>query len=111
MTGLFRATAATIAAERRNCMQRLYQWLIERASFFRHDAAGHSASSSVRTETTVRRERVTLLAGSAAALDLDTCPFCGSKLAPTEAEEEEATRHPRNRSIAQESSSVKSQPP
>jgi hypothetical protein len=90
-------------------MQRLYQWLIERASLFRHDAAGHS-TSSVRRETTVRRERVTLLAGSAAALGLDICPFCGSKLAPAE-EEEKAARHPLNRSIAQESSPVESQPP
>ncbi|HEY4841069.1 MAG TPA: hypothetical protein VIH78_03840 [Terriglobales bacterium] len=90
-------------------MQRLYQWLIKRASFFRHDAAGYSASSSVRTETMVRRERVTLLAGSAAALGIDICPFCGSNLAP--AEEEEATRHPPDRSIAQEASSVKNHPP
>ncbi len=83
MTGLFGA-AAIFAAERRDCMQRLYQWLSQRASFFRYDSADRGASSTVRTETTVRREGMTLLVGSAATLGLDICPLCGSKLAPTQ---------------------------
>ena len=67
-------------------MKRLYQWLSERASFFCYDAVGQGASSTVRTETTVRREGITLLVGSAAA-SLDTCPLCGNKRAPTQAEQ------------------------
>ena len=66
-------------------MQRLYQWLSERASFFRYVGVGHGTGSRI-TETTVRREGVTLLVGSASALDLDTCPFCGSKLAREQSE-------------------------
>lgn len=84
MTGLFGAAVATFATERRDCMQRLYQWLSERASFFRYEGVGHGTSSTVRTETTVRREGVTLLAGGAATLGLDICPLCGSKLAPAQ---------------------------
>jgi len=90
MTGLFSAAVATFAVERRDCMQRLYQWLRERASFFRYGGAGHGTSSSVRTETTVRREGVTMLVGGAATLGLDVCPLCGSKLAP---EQSEQARH------------------
>ena len=67
-------------------MQRLYQWLSERASFFRLDPAGHATSSTVRTETTVRREGVALLVGSVATLGLDICPLCGRKLTPEQSE-------------------------
>lgn len=66
-------------------MQRLYQWFSERASFFRYDVAGHRNRSTVRTETTVRREGVTLLVGGAATGALDACPLCGRKLAPDHA--------------------------
>jgi len=67
-------------------MQRLYQWLSERASFFRYNAVRRGTGSTVSTETTVRREVMTLLVGSAAA-SLDVCPLCGNKLAPTQAEQ------------------------
>jgi len=60
---------------------RVYQWLIEQASFFRQDAVEHGTSHTVRTETTVRREGVTLLVGEAAT-SLDICPLCGNKLVP-----------------------------
>jgi hypothetical protein len=109
MTGLFSAAAATFASEQRDCMQRLYQWLSERASFFRHDAAGHGTSSTVRTETTVRREGMTLLVGGAASVGLDICPLCGSKLAPTEAER--ANLRLLDGSISQETGPIDSQPP
>jgi len=72
-------------------MQRLYQWLCERASFFRSDVVGQGTSRTVRTETTVRREGVTLLLASGAALGLDVCPLCGSKLP---LEQSEQARHP-----------------
>jgi len=67
-------------------MQRLYQWLSERASFFRYSAVRRGTGSTVSTETTVRREVMTLLVGSAEA-SLDICPLCGNKLAPTQAEQ------------------------
>ena len=82
MTGLFGASAAIFATERRDRMQRLYQWLSERASLFRYDAARHGTTSTVRTETTVRREGMALLVGSVATLGLDICPLCGGKLTP-----------------------------
>ncbi len=65
---------------------RLYQWLSRRASFFRSDMSGHGTSRTVRTEVTVQREGITLLMGDAAAA-FDTCPLCGSNLAPAQAEE------------------------
>jgi hypothetical protein len=85
-------------------MQGLYQWLSGRASFFRFIRAGQSTSSTVSTETTVRREGVTLLVGSAAALDLDVCPFCGSKVARTHSEP--AKRQPFGEAISQKSGQV-----
>jgi len=82
-------------------MQRLYQWLSEHASFFRYVRAADGANSRVSTETTVRREGVTLLVGSAAALDLDICPFCGNNFV------RDASESARNR-LSGESSSQKS---
>jgi hypothetical protein len=67
-------------------MHRLYQWLSRGASFFRSDTSDHSTSRTVRTEVTVQREGITLLVGDAAA-GFDTCPLCGSKLAPAQAEQ------------------------
>ena len=68
-------------------MQGLYQWLSERASFFRYARSVRGPRRRVMTETTVRREGVTLLVGTAAGLDLDVCPFCGSKLAFRQSEQ------------------------
>jgi len=90
-------------------MQRLYQWLSERASFFRYQGGGHGASSTVRTETTVHREGATLLVGSAAALGLDICPFCGSKLAPEP--REPARHHLSEGSVSQKTGQVDRSPP
>jgi hypothetical protein len=65
---------------------RLYQWLSQRASFFRSDTAGRGTSRTVRTEVTVERQGMTLLVGDAVAA-CDTCPLCGNKLAPEQAEQ------------------------
>jgi hypothetical protein len=65
---------------------RLYQWLTRRASFFRSDTPGRGTGRTVRTKVTVEREAMTLLVGDAAAA-FDTCPLCGSKLAPAQAEQ------------------------
>jgi hypothetical protein len=67
-------------------VKRLYQWLFKRARFFWFDVCGCGTRRTIRTEVTVEREGVTLLVGGAAAVDLDTCPLCGSKLAPAQAE-------------------------
>jgi hypothetical protein len=68
-------------------MNRLYQWLSERASIFRSGTPGKGVSHIVRTEVTVERRGTTLLVGDMAAADFDTCPLCGVKLAPAEAEQ------------------------
>ena len=65
-------------------MNRIYQWLSERASFFGHDVVGHGTSRTVRTEVTVERQDTILLATGSA---LDTCPLCGQKVAPAMAEQ------------------------
>jgi hypothetical protein len=65
-------------------MKGLYQWLSQRASFFRFDASGRGTSRTVRTEVTVQRG-MTLLVGGAA--DFDACPVCGNKLSPEQTEQ------------------------
>jgi len=68
-------------------MKRLYQWFIERASFFRSGTPSPGTTRTVRTEvTTVQREGMTLLVGNAAA-GFDICPLCGQTLAPAQAEQ------------------------
>jgi len=67
-------------------VNRLYQWLSGRASFFRTDTSSRGASRTVRTEVTVEHQGMTLLVGGAAA-GFDTCPLCGTKLAPNQADQ------------------------
>jgi len=66
--------------------KRLYQWLSQRASFFRSDTSGGGTTRTIRTEVTVQREGMTLLVGDATA-GFDTCPLCGSKLTPEQVEQ------------------------
>jgi hypothetical protein len=54
--------------------KRLYQWLTQRASFFRFAGSGRGTSRTVRTEVTLERESITL---SMNGPGLDLCPFCG----------------------------------
>ena len=70
-------------------MNRLYQWLSGRASFFRTGTSGRGTTRTVRTEVTVERQGMTLMVTGAAAA-FDTCPLCGSKLVP---EQSEQARH------------------
>jgi hypothetical protein len=75
-------------------MNRIYQWLSERTSFFRSDTSSSDRSSdgtsrTACTEVTVRQERMTVLVRGETAL-LDFCPLCGSKLAPAQAEQARA---------------------
>jgi hypothetical protein len=65
---------------------RIYQWLYRRASFFRSESSGQGTSRTVRTEVTVERQGTTVLVGNM-AVGFDTCPLCGSKLAPEQAEQ------------------------
>jgi len=67
-------------------MKRLYQWFSKRASFFRSGTPGQGTTRTVRTEVTVQREGMTLLVGGVAA-GFESCPLCGQKLAPAEAEQ------------------------
>jgi hypothetical protein len=69
-----------------NCTKGLYQWLTQRASFFRSDASIRGTSRTVRTEVTVEQQEMTMLVGGAAA-GMDICPLCGSKLTPAQAEQ------------------------
>jgi len=64
----------------------LYQWLTERASFFRSDTPTSTANRTVRTEVTVERQGTTLLVGNGAT-GFDICPLCGQKLAPAQAKQ------------------------
>jgi hypothetical protein len=89
-------------------MNRLYQWLSGRASFFRSDTSGRGASRTVRTEVTVERQGVTLLLGGAAAVSFDVCPLCGNKLAP--AQTEKATARLQKGLISQETVPIRSPP-
>jgi hypothetical protein len=41
----------------------------------------------VRTEVTIEQQGMTVLLGSAADAGFDTCPMCGSKLFPAQAEQ------------------------
>ena len=80
-------------------MQRIYQWLSQRASFFHSQTSGRGTSRTVRTEVTVERQGMTLLVGGTAA-GFDNCPLCGQKLAPAQAEQ--ARRRLQQGSIAPE---------
>jgi hypothetical protein len=88
--------------------RRLYQWLSQRASFFRSDTSANTAGRTVRTEVTVQREATTLLVGNLAA-GFDTCPLCGQRLVPAQAEQ--ARLRLSKGSISQKSSPVDRAPP
>jgi hypothetical protein len=66
-------------------VQKLYQWLSGRASFFRSEKSERDTIRTVRTEMTVQRESTTLLVGGTTVFDV--CPLCGQKLAPSQAEQ------------------------
>jgi len=88
-------------------MNRLYQWLCSRASFFRSDTSGRGNSRTVRTEVTVERQGMTLVVAGAAA-GFDICPLCGNKLAP--AQTEKATACPQKGLISQETVPIRPPP-
>jgi uncharacterized Zn finger protein (UPF0148 family) len=76
-------------------MNRLYQWLSERARFFRSDTSDQGMRRTVRTEVTVEREGMTLMMGGTAA-GFDICPLCGNKLTPSQTEQATAPRQKEN---------------
>jgi len=69
----------------------LYQWLTQRASYFRSVQSNHGAGCIVRTEVTVERQGTTLLVGNVSGFD--TCPLCGQKLAPAQSEQARLRLH------------------
>jgi len=72
-------------------MQQLYQWCRRWTSLFRSKKSDPGASRTVCKETTVHRQRTTVLVSgssmSSAATAFDSCPLCGQKLSPQEAEQ------------------------
>jgi hypothetical protein len=89
VTGLFLQATAIFAAstEGSQSTKALYQWLSQQASFFRHVTSANPGSRTVRTEVTIeRRQGVVVLTGDVTA-GFDTCPLCGSKLAPEQVEQ------------------------
>jgi hypothetical protein len=88
-------------------MKRLYQWFIGRARLFRSDPSG-CTRRTVHTEVTVEREAMTLLVDGAVSAG-DTCPLCGQKLAPAQAEQ--ASLRLRRSLISEETLPVDRPPP
>jgi hypothetical protein len=88
MTGLFSAAAAYSRPVEGDGTKRLYQWLSQRARAFRYEqSTENQASRTVRTEVTVERRGTTVILGDVGAAGFETCPLCGSKLAPEQAEQ------------------------
>lgn len=60
----------------------------QRARGFRSEqSTGNQASRTVRTEVTVERQGTTVILGDVGAAGFETCPLCGSKLGPEQAEQ------------------------
>jgi hypothetical protein len=89
-------------------MNRLYQWLSKVASSSRLDTPGRGIRRIARTEVTVERQDMILLAGGAVAAGFDTCPLCGSKLAPAQ---EQLCGRLLKGAISQETGPIDSPPP
>jgi len=65
-------------------MNRLVQWLRQRAYSLRTDTLFHGSGLTVRTVETVECQERTLLIGSLRKGTLDACPLCGVELGPAE---------------------------
>jgi hypothetical protein len=65
-------------------VERIYQWLSERARSFRSRTSDRGTSRTIRTEVTVEQKGMTLVVGGGTEL-FDVCPLCGNKLAPEQA--------------------------
>lgn len=61
-------------------MNRLYQWLHDRATLFRGDVYTEVTSDSVRTEVTVQEHRRTVLVSGSGFEQGDVCPVCGQTI-------------------------------
>jgi len=70
--------------EQRGRVERIYQWLSERARSFRSRTSDRGTSRTIRTEVTVEQKGMTLVVGGGTEL-FDVCPLCGTKLAHAEA--------------------------
>ena len=85
-TGLFSRTAATFAASTGETYERTLPMAFQTGKFFPVGRLSGGSSRTVRTEVTVERKDTTVLMGVVAA-GFDTCPLCGSKVAPDQAEQ------------------------
>jgi hypothetical protein len=82
---LFRDCGNMRGQYKRGRVNRLYQWLFRRASFFHSDPPSPGNGRTVHTEVTVERQGMTLLLGDAATTAFEVCPLCGQKFAPAHA--------------------------
>jgi hypothetical protein len=75
-------------------MQRLYEWLCERASVVRAYTRRRGARRIVRTETIFEHRSTALLLGAVAVSGLDACPLCGSSLASAASDQDSPSTCP-----------------
>lgn len=66
-------------------VHRLYQWLSRQASLFRSESSGEGMDRTARTGVTIEQQETTLLVGGT-SMGFHYCPFCGQKIAATQAE-------------------------
>ena len=59
-------------------MNRLYQWLHERATFFRAESREGDGRRMVRTEVTVEEEERTVMLSVSTVGGVCLCPLCGN---------------------------------
>lgn len=71
-------------------MNRLYQWLHDRAITLRAETVTRSEQRTVRTEITMREQERTVLVSGGNTLDGASCPLCG-RLFESGAQADQAT--------------------
>jgi hypothetical protein len=88
VTGILKAQSAQSADEwkARSLVNRLYQWLHERATFFRTEVRESDTRRIVRTQVTVEEQQRTMLLPLTAMDGVCLCPLCGQRLTPLAAE-------------------------
>jgi hypothetical protein len=67
-----------------DCMQRIYQWLRQRAITSCDELRSRNGSHTVRKKVTVLSEEKVLLIAASMPGTFDRCPACGQSLAATD---------------------------
>jgi len=63
-------------------INRLAQWVRQRAGFLREETSLRGSSQTIRTVETIESEERTVLIAGHHVVDIDVCPLCGSRLNP-----------------------------